>query len=85
MTMMASRETESLYMYMYSTLQMYQRSYSQVGHIPPKISDKFETQHSLSPTIWSDIVVGHESGYLKIFFTFSRGEHFKHFVIDAYL
>ena len=85
MTMMASRETESLYMYMYSTLQMYQRSYSQVGHIPPKISDKFESQHSPSPTIWSDIVVGRESGYLKIFFTFSRGEHVKHFVIDAYL
>ena len=28
------------------------------------------SQHSLSPTIWSDIVVGRESGYLKIFFTF---------------
>ena len=56
----------------YSTLQMYQRSYSQVGHIPPKMSDKFKSQHSLSPTIWSDIVVvvGRESGYLKIFFTF---------------
>jgi hypothetical protein len=35
-----------------------------------QISDKFESQHSLSPTIWSDIVVGCESGYLKIFFTF---------------
>ena len=34
------------------------------------MSDKFESQHSLSPTIWSDIVVGRESGYLKIFFTF---------------
>ena len=54
----------------YSTLQVYQRSYSQVGHIPPKMSDKFESQHSLSPTIWSDIVVRHENGYLKIFFTF---------------
>ena len=42
---------------MYSTLQVYQRSYSQVGHIPPKMSDKFESQHFLSPTIWSDIVV----------------------------
>jgi hypothetical protein len=41
----------------------------------------------LSPTIWSDIVVvvGRESGYLKIFFYISRGEHVKHFVIDAYL
>ena len=57
-------------MLLYSTLQVYQQSYSQVGHIPPKMSDKFESQHSLSPTIWSDIVVGHESGYLKIFFTF---------------
>jgi hypothetical protein len=60
----------------YSTLQVYQRSCSQVGHIPPKMSDKcadkFESQHSQSPTIWSDImvVVGRESGYLKIFFTF---------------
>jgi hypothetical protein len=34
------------------------------------MSDKFESQHSLSPTIWSDIVVRRESGYLKIFFTF---------------
>ena len=49
----------------YSTLQVYQRSYSQVRHIPPKMSDKFESQHSLSPTIWSDILVlvGCESGY----------------------
>ena len=47
--------------------QVYQRSYSQIGHIPPKMSDKFKSQHSLSPTI---IVVGGESGYLKIFFTF---------------
>jgi hypothetical protein len=51
---------------------VYQRSYSQVRHIPPKMSDKcptnvrrmsdkFESQHSLSPTIWSDILdlVGH--------------------------
>ena len=57
----------------YSTLQVYQRSYCQVGHIPPKMSDKFESQHSLSPTIWSDIVVGRENGYLKIFFTFLEG------------
>ena len=35
-----------------------------------EMSDKFESQHSLSPTIWSDIVVGRESGYLKILFTF---------------
>ena len=38
-------------------LQVYQRSNSQVRHIPPKMSDKFESQHSLSPTIWSDILV----------------------------
>jgi hypothetical protein len=71
----------------YSTLQVYQRSYSQVRHIPPKMFDKFESQHSLSPTIWSDIVVlvGRESGYLKIFFYISRGEYVKHFMIDAYL
>jgi phosphatidylserine/phosphatidylglycerophosphate/cardiolipin synthase-like enzyme len=30
-------------------------------------------------------LVGRESGYLKIFFYISRGEHVKHFVIDAYL
>ena len=41
----------------YSTLQVYQRSYTQVRHIPPKMCDKFESQHSLSPTIWSDILV----------------------------
>ena len=41
----------------YSTLQVYQRSNSQVRHIPPKMSDKFESQHSLSPTIWSDVRV----------------------------
>jgi hypothetical protein len=35
------------------------------------------SQHSLTPTIWSDIVVlvGRESGYLKIFFYISRGEY----------
>jgi hypothetical protein len=53
---------------MYSTLQVYQRSYSQVGHIPPKMSDKFES--TLSKSDWSDIVVvvERESGYLKVFF-----------------
>jgi hypothetical protein len=66
---------------MYSTLQVYQRSYSQVGHIPPKMSDKFESQHSPSPTIWSDIV----EWIFKDFFYISRGEHIKYFVIDAYL
>ena len=35
-----------------------------------EISVKFESRHSPSPIIWSDIVVGRESGYLKIFFTF---------------
>ena len=71
--------------WIYSTLQVYQRSYSQVGHIPPKMSDKFESTLSKS-----DYLVGHrgrgrESGYLKIFFYISRGEHVKHFVINAYL
>ena len=28
-----------------------------------QMSDKFESQHSLSPTVWSDILVGRESGY----------------------
>ena len=50
----------------YSTLQVYQRSYSQVRHIPPKMSDKFESQHSLSPTIWSDVRVDIK----RFFFTF---------------
>ena len=61
----------------YSTLQVYQQSCSQVGHIPPKMSDKCPTNlrvNTLSSptTIWLDIVVvvGRESGYLKIFFTF---------------
>ena len=49
------------------------------------MSDKFESQHSLSPTIWSDILVGRESGYEKIFFYISPGEYVKHFGIDAYL
>ena len=50
--------TNSMHAYlMYSTLHVYQRSYSQVRHIPPKMFDKFESQHSLSPTIWSDILV----------------------------
>ena len=66
----------------YSTLQVYQRSYSQVGHIPPKMSDKFVSQHYL---------VGHRGRgrtcewIFKDFFYISRGEHVKHFVIDAYL
>ena len=72
----------------YSTLQVYQRSYSQVGHIPPKMSDSLQrnVQQILESTLSkSDYLVGHESGYLKIFFYISRGEHVKHFVIDAYL
>ena len=31
----------------------------------------------------SEYLVGRESGYSKIFFYISRGEHVKHFVIDA--
>jgi hypothetical protein len=53
-----------------STLQVYQRSNSHVRHIPPKMSDKFESQHSLSPTIWSDILVGREWDIKRFFFTF---------------
>jgi hypothetical protein len=81
---------------LYSTLQVYQRSNSQVRHIPPKMSDKFESQHSLSTTIWSDILVlvGHfgQTFWLDVrvdikrfFFYITRGEYVKHFVIDAYL
>jgi phosphatidylserine/phosphatidylglycerophosphate/cardiolipin synthase-like enzyme len=33
----------------------------------------------------SEYLVGRESGYLKIFFYISRGDHVKHFVIDVYL
>jgi hypothetical protein len=66
-----------------STIILSGRTYSSQN--VRQMSDKFESQHSLSPTIWSDIVVGSESGYLKIFFYISRGEHVKHFVIDAYL
>jgi hypothetical protein len=65
----------------YSTLQVYQRSNSQVRHIPPKMSDKFESQHSLSRTFWSDVRVDIK----RFFFYISRGEYVKHFVIDAYL
>ena len=32
----------------------------------------------------SEYLVGRESGYLKILFNISRGEHVKHFVIDVY-
>ena len=57
----------------YSTLQVYQRSYSQIGHIPPKMSDSLQRNVR---QIWestlskSDYLVVRESGYLKIFFTF---------------
>ena len=54
----------------YSTLQVYQRSYSQVRNIPPKMSDKFESQHSLSPTIWSDIWSDVRVDIKRFFFTF---------------
>jgi hypothetical protein len=75
----------------YSTLQVYQLSYSQVGHIPPKMSDslqrnvdKFESTLSKS-----DYLVGHRGRtwewIFKDFIYISRGEHVKHFVIDAYL
>jgi hypothetical protein len=52
----------------------------------------WESTLSLSPTIWSDILVlvGHfgrtwEWILKDIFFYISRGEYVKHFVIDAYL
>jgi hypothetical protein len=65
-----------------STIILSGRTYSSQN--VRQMSDKFESQHSLSPTIWSDIVVGRESGF-KDFFYISRGEHVKHFVMDAYL
>ena len=75
----------------YSTLQVYQRSNSQVRHIPPKMSDKFESTLSksnylvghfgLGRTFWSDVRVDIK----RFFFYISRGEYVKHFVIDAYL
>jgi hypothetical protein len=59
----------------YSTLQVYQR------HIPPKMR-----VNTLSK---SDYLVGHRGRtrewIFKDFFYISRGEHVKHFVIDAYL
>ena len=56
-----------------------------------EISDKFENQHPLTPTIWSDIVGAFRvfgrtwEWIFKDFFYISRGEHVKHFVIDVYL
>ena len=52
----------SLYLYI-----QYTPSVSTIKHSGPtystqnvrQMSDKFESQHSLSPTIWSDILVGH--------------------------
>jgi hemimethylated DNA binding protein len=44
--------------YMYSTLQVYQRSYSQVRHIPPKMSDKCPTNLRVKLSK-SDYLVGH--------------------------
>jgi hypothetical protein len=43
--------------------------------------------NTLGRTSWvhSEYLVGRESGYLKIFFYISRGEHVKHFVIDVHL
>jgi hypothetical protein len=64
---------------MYSTLQVYQRSYSQVRHIPPKMSDKFESQHSLSPTIWSDVRVDIKRFF---FFTFLEVNMSKNMVFE---
>jgi len=82
----------------YSTLQVYQRSYSQVGYIPPKMSDSLQRNvrqiwestpsnyRVFGRTSWvhSEYLVRRESGYLKIFFYISQGEHVKHFVIDVY-
>ena len=76
----------------YSTLQVYQQSYSQVAHIPPEMSD------SLQRNVWqiwestlskSDYLLRHRGRtwewIFKDFFYISWGEHVKHFVIDAYL
>jgi hypothetical protein len=54
-----------------STIILSGRTYSsQNVRLTPEKCPTNLSQHSLSPTIWSDIVVGRESGYLKIFFTF---------------
>jgi hypothetical protein len=54
----------------------------QFGMLPFTYPDILHTFRLFGRT---DIVVGRESGYLKIFFYISRCEHVKHFVIDAYL
>jgi hypothetical protein len=38
-----NHRTNSVTLCMYSTLQVYQRSYSQVGHIPPKMFDPLQS------------------------------------------
>jgi hypothetical protein len=54
-----------------STIILSGRTYSsQNVRLTPEKCPTNLSQHSLSPTIWSDIVVGRESGYLKICFTF---------------
>jgi len=82
----------------YRSLKVYQRSYSQVGYIPPKMSDSLQRNvrqiwestpsnyRVFGRTSWvhSEYLVRRESGYLKIFFYISQGEHVKHFVIDVY-
>jgi hypothetical protein len=61
----------------YGTLQVYQRSYSQVGHIPPKLSDSLQRnvrQIWKSTLSKSDYLVGHRGRtwewIFKDFFTF---------------
>ena len=76
----------------YSTLQVYQQSYSQVAHIPPEMSDSLQRNVR---QIWestlskSDYLLRHRGRtwewIFKDFFYISWGEHVKHFVIDAYL
>jgi hypothetical protein len=78
---------ERKYAYNY-TLQVYQRSYSQVGHIPPKMSDSLQrnVQQIWESTLsMSDYLVRHRcrtwEWIFKDFFYISHGEHVKHFKI----
>jgi hypothetical protein len=64
----------------YSTLQVYQRSYSQVVHIPPKMEFKMWKKNICScnlvfPIISTDLKLGDTENSI----------HVKYFVIDAYL
>ena len=71
-----------IHIYIYSTLQVYQRSYSGPTYSSQNVQQIWESTLSKSDIV---VLVGRESGHLKIFFYISRGEYVKHFMIDAYL